>query len=211
MGEGAFSFDVEESLTRFEAPFADAKSGAIYTCTFHMGEPVLYHPPHKASPVATHVTQITRDFFTCGDTTTGRMMPLRMARKVLTKLSLVDIEAATKGPDMPLGERLLWKKWLENENWRIQGKQRTQAPCCGRLVKRMYLEELSPGVISCPKCKLGDWGDASVWPEKEKNEQDETKASGESTGLEAQEKKRRKLSTETGTIVSWYNSYGFRG
>ena len=138
MGEGAFSFDVEESLTRFEAPFADVKSGAIYTCTFHMGEPVLYHPPHKACPVATHVTQITRDFFTCGDTTTGRMMPLRMAQKLLTKLSLVDIEAATKGPDMPLGERLLWKKWLENENWRIQGKQRTQAPCCGRVVKRTF-------------------------------------------------------------------------
>ena len=57
----------------------------------------------------------------------------------------------------------------------------------------------------------GDWGDASVWLEKEKDEQDETKASGESTGLEGQEKKRRKLSTETGTIVSWYNSYGFRG
>ena len=97
MGEGAFSFDVEESLTRFEAPFADVKSGAIYTTTFHMGEPVLYHPPHKASPVATHVTQITRDFFTCGDTTIGRMMPLRMAHKCLVKLSLVDIEVATKG------------------------------------------------------------------------------------------------------------------
>ena len=97
MGEGAFSFDVEESLTRFEAPFADVKSGAVYTCAFHMGEPVLYHPPHKACPVATHVTQITKDFFTCGDTTTGRMMPLRMAQKCLTKLSLVDIEAATKG------------------------------------------------------------------------------------------------------------------
>ena len=75
----------------------------------------------------------------------------------------------------------------------------------------MYLAELSPGVVSCPTCKLGHWGDTSVWPEKEKDEQDETKASGESTGLEGQEKTRRKLSTEIGTIVSWYKSYGFRG
>ena len=96
MGEGAFSFAVEETLNRFEAPLADVKSGAIYTQTFHLGEPVLYHPPHKAAPAATHVTQITREFFTCGDTTTGRMMPLQTAQKCLTKLSLVGIEDATK-------------------------------------------------------------------------------------------------------------------
>ena len=71
------------------------------------------------------------------------------------------------------------------------------------------MEELSPGVVSCPKCKLGDWGDA--WGEKEKEPtQDETKHE-ENTGMEAQENKRSKLSMETCTIVSWYKSYGFRG
>ena len=74
----------------------------------------------------------------------------------------------------------------------------------------MYLEELSPGVVSCPKCKLGDWGDA--WGEKDTKEptQDETKHE-ENTGMMGQENKRSKLSMETGTIVSWYKSYGFRG
>ena len=42
--------------------------------------------------------------------TTSRMMPWRLAQRWLTKLSLPDIEQACGGGDMPLGERLLWKR-----------------------------------------------------------------------------------------------------
>ena len=75
----------------------------------------------------------------------------------------------------------------------------------------MYLEELSPGVVSCPKCKLGDWGDA--WHEKETKEptQDEAKHDEENTGMGQENKRSKKLSMETGTILYWYKSYGFRG
>ena len=153
---------LQESLSSFEAPFADVKSGATYTQSFHLGEPVLYHPAHRATPVLAHISEITREFFTCGDSTTGRMIPPRMAQRVITKLSLGDIERATKGPEMPLGERMLWLKWLEGENQRIQGKQRIRAPCCGRIIKRLHLEELSPNVWCCTRCKTGDWGDEWV-------------------------------------------------
>ena len=75
----------------------------------------------------------------------------------------------------------------------------------------MYLEELSPGVVSCPKCKLGDWGDACHETETKDLTPDEAKHEEENTGMEAQENKRSKLSIENGTIVSWYKNYGFRG
>ena len=49
-------------------------------------------------------------YFITGDSTTARMMPWRLAQRWLTKLSLPDIEQACGGGDMPLGERLLWKR-----------------------------------------------------------------------------------------------------
>ena len=49
-------------------------------------------------------------YFIAGDSTTARMMPWRFAQRWLTKLSLPDIEEACGGGDMPLGERLLWKR-----------------------------------------------------------------------------------------------------
>ena len=39
----------------------------------------------------------------------------------------------------------------------------------------MYLEELSPGVVSCPKRKHGDWGDARHGKETKEPPQDEAK------------------------------------
>ena len=49
-------------------------------------------------------------YFVTGDSRTGRMMPWRFAQRWLTKLSLPDIEQACSGDDLPLGERLLWKR-----------------------------------------------------------------------------------------------------
>ena len=49
-------------------------------------------------------------YFVTGDSRTGRMMPWRFAQRWLTKLSLPDIEQACSGGDLPLGERLLWKR-----------------------------------------------------------------------------------------------------
>ena len=51
----------------------------------------------------------------------------------------------------------------------------------------MYLEELSPGVVSCAKCKLGEWGDACRERETKEPTQDEATHEEENTGMEAQE------------------------
>jgi len=106
----------QESLNCFEAPHLDINTCHIYTQTFFLGEPVVYHPGHLSSPVCTHIAAIHSDSFTCGHSTSARVIPIRQARFVLLKLSLSDIDAATKVPDLPLGERILWKRWFENEN-----------------------------------------------------------------------------------------------
>ena len=49
-------------------------------------------------------------YFVTGDRRIGRMMPWRFAQTWLTKLSLPDIEQACSGDDLPMGERLLWKR-----------------------------------------------------------------------------------------------------
>ena len=54
-----FVVAAEESLNRFEAPFVDEHTGAHYTVSFFLREPVLYHPAHLAKPSFTHV-QTTR-------------------------------------------------------------------------------------------------------------------------------------------------------
>ena len=44
----------EESLNRFEAPFVDEHTGAHYTVSFFLREPVLYHPAHLAKRYQHH-------------------------------------------------------------------------------------------------------------------------------------------------------------
>ena len=215
----------QESLNSFETAFVDVKSGATYTQTFHLGEPVLYHPAHKATPVLSHISEISHEFFTCGDSTTGRMIPRRLAQRWITKLSLGDIEDAAKGPDMPLGERLLWKTWLEQENSRIHGRKRIRAPCCGRIIKRLHLEELSPNVWCCTRCKQGDWGED--WIGELHSEAAEKMDGCAVAGLQAatagdnsnaplqypwrQEQARRHFSKkmDTGVVVTWNKHSGF--
>ena len=38
----------QESLSQFEAPYVNLKTGRMGTTTFFRGEPVLYHPEHKS-------------------------------------------------------------------------------------------------------------------------------------------------------------------
>ena len=67
----------------------------------------------RSAPVLTHIAKISYGYFVPGDSSTGRMIPTRQAHRVLTKLALADIDAACNGgsDEMPLGERLLWRRW----------------------------------------------------------------------------------------------------
>ena len=152
-----FAVDRQESLNCFEASQLDIKTCHIYTQTFFLGEPVVYHPGHLSSPVCTHISEIHNDNFTCAHSTTARTIPIRQARFLLLKLSLSDIDAATKGPDLPLGERMWWRRWFETENARCLGKQKVCAPCCGRVLKRYQLAITAANTWTCPRCKVGDW------------------------------------------------------
>ena len=61
--------------------------------TFWCGEPVLYHPPHVATPLFSHISYIANDYFAVGSSSTGRMIPFAQAQQVLQlKLDLADIE-----------------------------------------------------------------------------------------------------------------------
>ena len=89
----------------------DAHTGARYTVTFWQGEPVLYHPPHQAKAVFTHIDLISDGFFIVANSTTGRMIPFAQAQRVLqVKLSLDDIEREVNGSDLDAAERLLWRR-----------------------------------------------------------------------------------------------------
>ena len=61
----------------------DPYTRAKYTVTDWLGEPVLYHPPHIAKPVFTHIDSISEGFFVVANSTTGRMIPFAQAQKVL--------------------------------------------------------------------------------------------------------------------------------
>ena len=89
----------------------DPHTRGRYTVTFWQGEPVLYHPPHQAQAVFTHIDLIADGFFVVANSTTGRMIPFAQCQRVLqVKLSLDDIEREVNGSDMNPAERLLWRR-----------------------------------------------------------------------------------------------------
>ena len=118
----------EESLNRFEAPFVDEHTGAHYTVSFFLREPVLYHPAHLAKPSFTHVSYISKDYFVVGASTTDRMIPNRRAQQVLFKLSPDDVEREVEGNQLDPGERFIWRRWAEADDLRRNRKSRVQAP-----------------------------------------------------------------------------------
>ena len=118
----------EESLNRFEAPFVDERTGAHYTVSFFVREPVLYHPAHLAKPSFTHVSYIAKDYFVVGASTTDRMIPIRRAQQVLFKLTLDEIERELEGNELDACEKLMWRRWADAEAGRIARKSRVQVP-----------------------------------------------------------------------------------
>ena len=120
----------EAMLNKFEAPFMDVKSGSTFTVTFFLGEPVVFQPAHRAKPTLTHISRIGQGYFVCASSTSDRMIPTSMAQDVLhVKLTLNDIDREVEGASLPAGERLLWRRWLEDEQARIGGRLRVQAGC----------------------------------------------------------------------------------
>ena len=101
-----------ETQAQFEATFVDAHTRGRYTVTFWQGEPVLYHQPHQAKAVFTHIDVISDGFFVVANSTTGRMIPFAQAQRALqVKLSLDDIEREAQGADSDAAERLLWRRY----------------------------------------------------------------------------------------------------
>ena len=151
--EAAFGVTLEQTLNRFEAAFIDVHTGAPHTVSFFLEEPVLYHPPHLAKPILTHIGAITKEYFIVGNSTTQRMIPIGQSQKILKfKLSLEDIEREVHGDSLDVGERMVWRRWLDVQNLRLARKSRVRAPCCGRVKYRYQLEADLAGNLYCDAC-----------------------------------------------------------
>jgi hypothetical protein len=161
--EAAFGVALEQTLNQFEAAWVDVHTGAPYTVSFNLEEPVLYHPPHLARPTLTHVGAITKDYFVVGTSTTQRMIPIGQAQKILKfKLTFEDIEREVHGDSLDAGERMVWRRWLDCQNLRLVRKSRVRAPCCGRVKYRYQLEADFAGHFYCDAC----WQlDPQHWPQ----------------------------------------------
>ena len=141
-----------QAASQFEAKFDD-RAGGTYTITYFLGEPVLYHPGHLAKPVFTHIELIADGFFVVGNSTTGRMIPFGQAQRVLkVKLTVDDMEREVYGGELDAAERLLWRRWVANENARQFRKSRVQVTCCGRFRYRYQIEQDEHGNWWCDAC-----------------------------------------------------------
>ena len=116
-----------ECINQFEAPFADPVNRTKMTRTFFLFEPVLYQPSHLAQPVLTHIAFITKEYFVVAASTTERMIPCSLAQSVLKfKLTLEDVERELHGKGLSAGERIVWRRWVEEQNSR-EGRRSTVA------------------------------------------------------------------------------------
>ena len=106
----------------------DEHTGSGQTVTFWRGEPIIYHAPHLAKPMLTHVDTITKDYFVAACSCTGRMVPRGQAQRFLQfKLTMEDVEMAVNGTELDLGERIIWRRWIDSENQRRHRKRRVKA------------------------------------------------------------------------------------
>ena len=114
---------------------------------------MLYHPPHVATPLFSHISYIANDYFVVGSSSTGRMIPFAQAQQVLhLKLDLADVEREVQSNNLDAPERLLWRRWVDAENKRAARKSRVRAPCCGRHKFRYQLEADEAGQLWCIDC-----------------------------------------------------------
>ena len=92
------------------------------------GEPIIYQAPHLAKPILTHIDTIANDYFIAACSGTDRMVPRGQAQRFLQfKLSIEDVEMAVNGTELDLGERLIWRRWIDSESQRHHRKRRAKA------------------------------------------------------------------------------------
>ena len=138
---------------RFEVDLVDARTCTGNTVVFWLGEPVLYHPPHMEAPVLTHISHIGDEYFLVGYATNNCLIPFTLAQRILLfKLKLTDIERELQGYALDAGERIIWQRWLDDENQRAQRKSRVRAACCGRYMFRYMVDEDENGCFRCARC-----------------------------------------------------------
>lgn len=95
---------------------------------------MVYQAKNMSSPVLTHISHIGHGYFVCAHSRTERIIPVLQAQSVLTaKLTLIDIDREVHGGSLGLGagERVIWRRWLEDEHSRIQGRMRVQVAGAG--------------------------------------------------------------------------------
>ena len=141
------------SWNRFEVELFNVRTCTGNTCVFWLGEPVLYHPPHMEAPVLTHISHIGDEYFLVGYATNNCLIPFMLAQRILLfKLKLTDIERELQGYALDAGERIIWQRWLDDENQRAQRKSRVRAACCGRYMFRYMVDEDENGCFRCARC-----------------------------------------------------------
>ena len=145
-----------EGVNQFEAPFVDPVNRTKMTRTFFLFEPVLYQPSHLAQAVLTHISFITKEYFVVAASTTERTIPCSLAQSVLKfKLTLEDVERELHGKGLSAGERIVWRRWVEEQNSREGRRSRLRAPCCGRSTFRYKLVPTERGFLACKECADG--------------------------------------------------------
>ena len=106
----------------------DEHTGVQQTITFWRGEPIMYQAPHLAKPMLAHIDTIAKEYVIAACSGAGRMVPKGQAPRFLQfKLSIEDVEMAVNGTELDLGERLLWRRWIDSENQRRHRKMRVKA------------------------------------------------------------------------------------
>ena len=101
----------QQACLQFDVPFVHSVNRTSTTQSLFLNEPVVYHPPHLAQPVLTHIAFIDKDYFVVGCSTTDRMIPKSQTQKVINfKLTMEEIEQEVyAGKALDAGERMLWK------------------------------------------------------------------------------------------------------
>ena len=117
-------------MNQFAAALVDEHTCVQQTITFWRGEPIMYQAPHLAKPMLTHIGTIAKENIIAACSGSGRMVPTGQAQRFLQfKLSIEDVEMAVNGTELDLGERLIWRRWIDSEKQRRHRKMRVKAWC----------------------------------------------------------------------------------